>query len=419
MKKKIVLAYSGGLDTSVILKWLLEKGFEVITFTADIGQRDADLEKAKEKALKLGASKAYVIDLRKEFVEDYIFPVFKSGAIYENRYLLGTSVARPLISKKQIEIAGKEGAEYVSHGATGKGNDQVRFELSYYALNPKIKVFAPWKDKEFLAQFKGRSDMLAYAETHNIPVSQSIKQPYSEDENLLHISHEAGILEDPSIECPVEVYNRSNTPEKAPDKSTKIKITFKDGIPVKVENLENGVVKTDSLELFTYLNELGAENGIGHLDIVEDRYVGIKSRGIYETPGGTILYIAHRDIEGIAMDREVMRLRDMLSPELARLIYNGYWFSPEMDFLMAAINKSQEVIDGSVVLKLYKGNAYPISRESDSSLYDQKLSSMDEEGGYNQEDATGFIKINAVRLMAHNKIMHSKDKEPINFKEKK
>lgn len=419
MKKKIVLAYSGGLDTSVILKWLLEKGFEVITFTADIGQRDADLEKAKEKALKLGASKAYVIDLRKEFVEDYIFPVFKSGAIYENRYLLGTSVARPLISKKQIEIAEKEGAEYVSHGATGKGNDQVRFELSYYALNPKIKVFAPWKDKEFLSQFKGRSDMLAYAETHNIPVSQSIKQPYSEDENLLHISHEAGILEDPSIECPVEVYNRSNTPEKAPDKPTKIKITFKDGIPVKVENLENGVVKTDSLELFTYLNELGAENGIGHLDMVEDRYVGIKSRGIYETPGGTILYIAHRDIEGIAMDREVMRLRDMLSPELARLIYNGYWFSPEMDFLMAAINKSQEVIDGSVVLKLYKGNAYPISRESDSSLYDQKLSSMDEEGGYNQEDATGFIKINAVRLMAHNKIMHSKDKEPINFKEKK
>ena len=414
-KKKIVLAYSGGLDTSVILKWLLEKDFEVITFTADIGQKDADLEKAKEKALKLGASKAYIIDLRKEFVEDYIFPVFKSGAIYENRYLLGTSVARPLIAKKQIEIAEKEGAEYVSHGATGKGNDQVRFELSYYALNPKIKVFAPWKDKEFLSQFKGRSDMLKYAEEHNIPVSQSVKQPYSEDENLLHISHEAGILEDPSIECPKEVYNRSNTPETAPDKITKIKITFKDGIPTKVENLEDGTIKTDSLELFIYLNELGAENGIGHLDMVEDRYVGIKSRGVYETPGGTILYIAHRDIEGIAMDREVMRLRDMLSPELARLIYNGYWFSPEMDFLMASVNKSQEVIDGTVTMKLYKGNAYPIARESDSSLYDQKLSSMDEEGGYNQEDANGFIKINAVRLTAHNKIMTSKDKKPISF----
>jgi len=415
-KKKIVLAYSGGLDTSVILKWLLDKNFDVITFTADIGQADADLEKAKEKALKLGASKAYVVDLKKEFVENYIFPVFKSGAIYENRYLLGTSVARPLIAKKQIEIANNEGAEYVAHGATGKGNDQVRFELSYYALNPKIKVFAPWKDSEFLAKFKGRSDMLKYSEENHIPISQSVKKPYSEDENLLHISHEAGMLEDPSKECPADVYNRSNLPETAPDKVTKIQITFKDGIPVKVKNLEDGTVKTDSLELFTYLNKLGAENGIGHLDMVENRYVGIKSRGIYETPGGTILYIAHRDIEGIAMDREVMRLRDMLSPELARLIYNGYWFSPEMDFLMAAVNKSQEVIDGTVTMKLYKGNAYPLARESDSSLYDQKLSSMDEEGGYNQEDAKGFIKINAIRLIAHNKIMHSKNKNPINFK---
>ena len=413
--KKIVLAYSGGLDTSVILKWLLEKGFDVITFTANIGQKDADLELAKEKALKLGASKAYIVDLRKEFVEDYIFPVFKSGAIYENKYLLGTSVARPLIAKKQIEIATQEGADYVSHGATGKGNDQVRFELSYYALNPKIKVFAPWKDAEFLSQFKGRSDMLAYAEKNHIPVSQTVKQPYSEDENLLHISHEAGILENPAMECPSYVYNRSNTPEKAPDKVTKIQITFKDGIPVKVKNLENGVEKTDSLELFTYLNELGAENGIGHLDMVENRFVGIKSRGIYETPGGTILYVAHRDIEGIAMDREVMRLRDMLSPELARLIYNGFWFSPEMDFLMAAINKSQEVIDGTVTVKLYKGNAYPVARESDSSLYDQKLSSMDEEGGYNQQDSIGFIKINAIRLIAHNRIMNSKQKMPIEF----
>lgn len=416
-KKKIVLAYSGGLDTSVILKWLLEKGFDVITFTADIGQRDADLETAKEKALKLGASKAYIVDLKKEFVEDYIFPIFKSGAIYEDRYLLGTAIARPLIAKKQIEIAAKEGAEYVSHGATGKGNDQVRFELSYYALNPNIKVFAPWKDHEFLEQFKGRTDLLNYAEKHNIPVSQSVKQPYSEDENLLHISHEAGILEDPSKECPPEVYNRSNTPENAPDRVTRIKITFKDGIPVKVENLEDGTVKTDSLELFTYLNELGAENGIGHLDMVENRFVGIKSRGVYETPGGTILYIAHRDIEGIAMDREVMRLRDMLNSPLSELVYNGFWFSPEMDFLMAAIDKSQEVIDGTVTLKLYKGNAYPIARESNSSLYDQKLSSMDEEGGYNQEDAKGFIRINAVRLMAHNKIMKSKNKAPVEFAE--
>ncbi|MDR2760356.1 MAG: argininosuccinate synthase [Rickettsiales bacterium] len=414
-KEKIVLAYSGGLDTSIILKWLLNKGFDVITFTADIGQLDADIETAKQKALNLGASKAFVLDLKKEFVEDYIFPVFKSGAIYEGRYLLGTSVARPLIAKWQIEIALREGAERVSHGATGKGNDQVRFELSYLALNPKIKIYAPWKDAEFLNKFKGRTDLLRYAEENKIPVSQSAEQPYSEDENLLHISHEAGILENPAKECPEEVYNRSNTPEKAPDRVTKIKITFRDGIPIKVENMNDGVVKTDSLELFTYLNKLGAENGIGHLDMVENRFVGLKSRGVYETPGGAILYIAHRDIEGIAMDREVMRLRDMLSPELARLIYNGFWFSPEMDFLMAAINKSQEAIDGIVTMKLYKGNALPTARESDSSLYDQKLSSMDEEGGYNQENAKGFIQINSVRLAAHNKIMTSKGKKPINF----
>jgi argininosuccinate synthase len=418
-KKKIVLAYSGGLDTSVILKWLLDKGFDVVTFTADIGQRDSDLEQAKEKALKLGASNAYLLDLKKEFVENHIFPLLKSGAIYEGRYLLGTAIARPLIAKYQIEIAQKENAEYVSHGATGKGNDQVRFELSYYAINPNIKVFAPWKEEEFLAQFKGRTDMLKYAEEKHIPVSQTVEQPYSEDENLMHISHEAGMLEDPSTECPESVYNRSNTPENAPDKVTKIKITFKDGIPIRVENLDNGVVKDDSLELFEYLNQVGAENAIGQLDMVENRFVGIKSRGIYETPGGAILYIAHKDIEGIAMDREVMRLRDMLSPEIARTIYNGFWYSPEMDFLMAAVEKSQEVVDGSVILKLYKGNAYPISRESSSSLYDQKLSSMDEEGGFNQMDAKGFIKINSVRLQAHNKIMTSKNKRITNFTGKK
>ncbi|MDR0423126.1 MAG: argininosuccinate synthase [Rickettsiales bacterium] len=413
-KEKIVLAYSGGLDTSCILKWLIDKGYDVITFTADIGQGDADLKKVEEKAKALGA-KPYILDLRKEFVEKYIFPVFSSGAVYENRYLLGTSVARPLIAKKQIEIAEKEGANWVSHGCTGKGNDQCRFELSFYALNPKIKVYAPWKDQEFLDKFKGRSDLLKYAEENKIPVSQTTKQPYSEDENLLHISHEAGVLEDPNFITPDYVYNRSNTPEKAPDKVTKIKITFKDGIPIKVENLEDKTVKTDPLELFLYLNKLGAENGIGHLDMVENRFVGVKSRGVYETPGGTILYVAHRDIEGIAMDREVMRIRDMLAPEVARVVYNGFWFSPEMDFLMAAIKKSQEAIDGSVTLKLYKGNCFPLARESSSSLYDQKLSSMDEEGGYDQVDAKGFIKINAIRLVAHSKIMKGKGKDIIEF----
>lgn len=298
------------------------------------------------------------------------------------------------------------GAQFVSHGATGKGNDQVRFELSYYALNPKIKVIAPWKNTEFLATFKGRTDLLAYAEKHGIPTKQSASKPYSEDDNLLHISHEAGILEDPAHECEENIYSHTVSPEKAPDIPTKIKIEFKDGIPVKVTNLEDNTFKTDALDLFEYLNYLGRENGIGRLDMVENRFVGIKSRGVYETPGGTILHEAHKDIEGVAMDREVMRLRDMLSAKFAELVYNGFWFSPEMEFLMVAIDKSQEVIDGEVTLKLYKGTAYPIARTSPSSLYDQDLSSMDIEGGYNQEDAEGFIKINAIRLMAHRNIIN-------------
>lgn len=403
-KGKVVLAYSGGLDTSVILKWLLEEGYEVFTYIANIGQRE-DFDTAEKKALKIGATKVFIEDMRKEFVTDYIFPVYKANTIYEGRYLLGTAIARPLIAKKQIEIANAVGAEYVSHGATGKGNDQVRFELSYYALNPKIKVIAPWKNKAFLSAFKGRTDLLDYAKQHGIPTKQTASKPYSEDENLLHISHEAGILEDPAHECEEPIYSHTVSPENAPDTPTKIKIQFKDGIPVKVTNLENNTTKTDPLELFEYLNQLGRENGVGRLDMVENRFVGIKSRGVYETPGGTILHEAHKDIEGIAMDREVMRLRDMLSAKFAELVYNGFWFSPEMEFLMVAIDKSQEVIDGEVTLKLYKGNAYPVARKSPSSLYNQDISSMDIEGGYNQEDAEGFIKINAVRLMAHRKII--------------
>jgi len=404
-KGKVVLAYSGGLDTSVILKWLLEQGYEVFAYMADIGQKE-DFEAAEKKALKIGASKVFIEDMKKEFVTDYIFPVYKANTIYEGRYLLGTAVARPIIAKKQIEIAKRVNAEYVSHGATGKGNDQVRFELSYYALNPRIKVIAPWKNKTFLNMFKGRTDLLDYAAKHGIPTKQSASKPYSEDDNLLHISHEAGILEDPGHESEESIYSHTVSPEDAPDKPTKIKIEFKDGIPVKVTNLENNTIKTDALELFEYLNQLGRENGIGRLDMVENRFVGIKSRGVYETPGGTILHEAHKDIEGIAMDREVMRLRDMLSGKFAELVYNGFWFSPEMEFLMVAIDKSQEVIDGEVTLKLYKGTAYPVARTSPSSLYDQDLSSMDIEGGYNQEDAEGFIKINAIRLMAHRNIIN-------------
>ncbi len=403
-QEKIVLAYSGGLDTSVILKWLIDQGYEVIAYIADVGQED-DFQEAKKKALQIGASEVYIEDLREEFVRDFIFPAIQASAIYENRYLLGTALARPLIAKRQIELAAETGASYVSHGATGKGNDQVRFELTYYALNPSIKVFAPWKDREFLEQFKGRTDMLNYAEQKGIPVKASLKKPYSEDDNLLHISHEAGVLEDPAFKPGKDILSRITHPADAPDKVTSISITFRDGIPVKVENPEEGVSVTGHLELFNYLNELGCKNGIGLLDMVENRYVGIKSRGVYETPGASILFIAHMDIEGIAMDREVLRLRNMLSPKFAELAYNGFWYSPEMDFLRAALNKSQELIDGIVYLGLYKGNVLVEGRESPSALYDKDLSSMDIEGGFDQQDSEGFIKINAIRLMAHHAIL--------------
>jgi len=405
--KKVVLAYSGGLDTSVILKWLVNKGYEVICYVADVGQED-DFEAARKKALKLGASKVYVEDLKKELVEDYIFPALRGNALYEGRYLLGTAIARPLIAKRQVEIAIKEGTRYVSHGATGKGNDQVRFEFAYYALYPDVQIIAPWKDPEFLSAFKGRTDMLDYAEKYNIPVSASLKKSYSEDENLLHISHEAGILEDPAEPCPEEVYSRTKSPYDAPDKPTRIKVFFENGTPVKIENLESGETADDPLELFIYANNIAAENGIGRLDMVENRYIGIKSRGVYETPGGFLLWQAHRDLEGIAMDKEVMHLRDMLIPKFSELMYNGHWFSPEMDFLMSAFNKSQEAITGEVTMDLYKGNAYPVARYSPYSLYDQDLSSMEIEGGFDATDTKGFININAIRLKAHHVVLGRK-----------
>jgi len=407
MKEKVVLAYSGGLDTSCILKWLIEKGYDVIAYIADLGQNE-DLEAAKQKALACGASKVYIEDLKEEFVTDFIFPAIKANAIYEGRYLLGTSLARPVIAKKQIGIAKKENAQYVSHGATGKGNDQVRFELTYYALNPKIKVIAPWKNPEFLSKFKGRSDLIAYAKEKGIPVKATADKPYSTDANLMHISYESGVLENPKNPPTDDMLEWTKSPKQAPDKETKIEIHFKDGNPIKVLNKEDGTVKEKPLELFQYLNHLGAENGIGRIDIVENRFVGIKSRGVYETPGATILRAAHMDLEGIAMDREVMRLRDILSPKFAELVYYGFWFSPEMDFLMAAIDKSQELIDGVVYLSLYKGNVMVLGRESPSSLYNKDLSSMDIAGGFNQQDSEGFIKINAIRLMAHHEIMKLK-----------
>ncbi|MFQ6677608.1 MAG: argininosuccinate synthase [Fidelibacterota bacterium] len=406
MNKKVVLAYSGGLDTSVILKWLANKGYEVICFIGNVGQKE-DFSTVEKKALSTGASSVYTEDLQTEFVTDYIFPALKGNALYEGRYLLGTSLARPLLAKKQIDIAAREGAGYVSHGSTGKGNDQVRFELAYYALNPEIKVIAPWKDPEFLDQFKGRTDMIHYAKKWNIEITASKKRPYSEDENLMHISHEAGVLEDPALRANDDVFTISNTVQNTPDRETLIEIQFENGVPVLVKNLSDGTQKTDPLDLFLYLNKLGGENAIGQLDMVENRYIGIKSRGIYETPGGTILWAAHRDLEGISMDKEVMHLRDMLIPKFSELIYNGFWFSPEMDFIMSAFNKSQEAINGTVRMALYKGNMIPAGRESATSLYDQNLSSMDIEGGFNAMDSKGFININAIRLKAHHIVLHN------------
>jgi argininosuccinate synthase len=407
VKDKVVLAYSGGLDTSVILTWLIDEGYDVICFIADVGQ-DEDLKAAKEKAIKCGATKVYVEDLRAEFVTDFIFQALKGNAMYENRYLLGTSLARPLIAKKQIEIAQKEKAKYVAHGATGKGNDQVRFELTYYALNPSIHVIAPWKIPKYLQQFQGRSDLIKYAEAKGIPIKASVSKPYSEDGNLMHLSHEAGILEDTMLTPTEDMFEITKSPMDAPNKQTVIEIDFKNGLPVKVTNKNDGTVKTKPLELFLYLNELAKENGVGRIDIVENRFVGIKSRGVYETPGATILWAAHRDIEGIAMDREVMHIKQTLEPKFAELIYNGFWYSPEMDFLMAAFNKSQEFIDGKVVVGLYKGNVMMLGRESPTSLYNKELSSMDVEGGFDQTDSKGFIRINAIRLKAHKVILNKK-----------
>lgn len=403
-KDKVVLAYSGGLDTSVILKWLADKGLDVICFVGNVGQNE-DFEEIKQKALKTGASKVYIEDLQKEFVTNFIFPSIRGNAIYEGRYLLGTSLARPLLAKAQIEIAEKENAKYVSHGATGKGTDQVRFELGFYALNPSIKVISPWKDHDFLEQFKGRNDLLNYAEKWDIPVKASKDKSYSEDENLMHISHEAGILEDPAFRPPENLFSMTTSPKDAPDKETVIQIHFKNGNPVKVVNKNDKTTKTNPLELFMYLNELGSKNGIGRIDMVENRFIGIKSRGIYETPGATILFAAHQDLEGIAMDKEVMHIRNSLVSKFAEIIYNGFWFSPEMDFLMNAFDKSQEHIDGTVILALYKGNVNIIGRESPTSLYNQELSSMDVEGEFDAFDAKGFININAIRLKAHHLVL--------------
>jgi len=409
-QKKVVLAYSGGLDTACILKTLLQQGFEVVAYVANVGQLE-DFEDIERRARATGASEVFVEDLQHEFAADFIWPAIAGNAVYENRYLLGTALARPVIAKRHVEVARKVGATALAHGATGKGNDQVRFELAFAALAPDLEVIAPWKDPDFLARFQGRRDLLAFAAEHEIPVEATAEKPYSSDENLMHRSYEAGMLEDPDAAPPVDMFKLTRALESTPDNADRIVVRFKDAVPVEVEHLGDGTKISDPVKLLGYLNDLGGRHGIGRIDIVENRYVGIKSRGVYETPGGTILHAALRDLEGIAMDREVRRLRDMLSPRFAEIIYNGFWFSPEMDFIEAAFRKSSELIDGEVRLGLFKGNVLMEGRSSPSSLYDQDLSSMDIAGGYDQQDARGFIRVNALRLTAHRLIVEQVEEE--------
>ena len=405
---KVVLAYSGGLDTACILKTLLQQGHEVIAFVANVGQLE-DFDDIERRARATGASEVFVEDLRHEFVTDFIWPAIAGKAVYEHRYLLGTALARPIIAKRQVEIARKVGATALAHGATGKGNDQVRFELAFAALAPDLEVIAPWKDPDFLARFQGRLDLLAFAAEHEIPVEATADKPYSNDENLMHRSYEAGLLEDPDLAPPKDMFKLTRAIEDTPDSSDRVVVRFKDAMPIEVEHLGDGTRVTEPVALLEYLNDLGGRHGIGRIDIVENRFVGIKSRGVYETPGATILHAALRDLEGIAMDREVRRLRDMLSPRFAEIIYNGFWFSPEMDFIEAAFRQSAALIDGEVRLTLLKGNIVVEGRSSSSSLYDPDLSSMDIAGGYDQQDARGFIRLNALRLSAHHLIVEQSE----------
>lgn len=410
-KQKIVLAYSGGLDTSIILKWLKETyDAEIIAFTADIGQKD-ELDGLEAKALATGASKIYIDDLRDEFAKDFIFPMFQAGALYEGQYLLGTSIARPLIAKRMVEIARKEGATAIAHGATGKGNDQVRFELTVAALAPELEVIAPWRSDEFRDTFPGRAEMIAYAEKHGIPVTASAAKPYSTDRNLLHISFESGMLEDPwfdpSATSNKDMFVLSVDPEDAPDQAEYIELNFEKGNCVGL----NGDSMTP-LQVMERLNELGGKHGVGRVDMVENRFVGMKSRGVYETPGGTILFTAHRKMESLTMDREVMNLRDSLISRYATLVYNGFWFAPERLALQALVDESQKNVTGTVRLKLYKGNVIGAGVQSPVSLYNPNIATMeaDPTQAYNQGDATGFIRLNALRLKVSSGVQQNANK---------
>ena len=399
-KEKVVLAYSGGLDTSVIVHWLASQGYDVIALCLDLGQKVENLDEIRQKGLKAGAVDVLIEDVRKEFVEDYVFRAIEWNAVYEGTYLLGTSLARPLISKKQIEAAERFGASTVSHGATGKGNDQVRFELGYYALNPDIKIIAPWKIPEFYQRYPGRAQLIEYAQQNGIPVKATAEQPWSTDENLMHISFESGMLEDPWQEPKEEMFELSQSPKNAPDLEQILTIDFEEGLPVRLDGQEFAPV-----DLLTELNEIGGRHGIGRVDLVESRFVGMKSRGVYETPGGTILNIAHRAMESLTLDRGVIHLKDSLMPRFSQLVYNGFWFSPEMEILLEMGRSTQKRVSGTVRLKLYRGNCMVTGRKSDNSLYDEDIATMEaDEGNYDPRDSNGFIRLNALPLRIHRRL---------------
>ena len=399
-RKKVILAYSGGLDTSVILRWLIEKGYDIIAYCANVGQKD-DFVGMKRRALALGAKRVYIEDLRREFVTDYIWPAIRGNVVYEGRYLLGTSLARPLIAKRHVEIAAKERTKCCAHGATGKGNDQLRFEMAYLTLLPEAEIISPWKDQEFLDQFQGRDDLLDYANKHGITVPVKKGGNWSMDNNLFHISYEGEDLED-SMNPPSEkMFRMTRDIEKTPNKPTVVDIVFEKGNPVALKDLGTGKRWTSPVAILDNLNELAGMHGIGRIDIVENRFVGMKSRGVYETPGGTVLHIAHRDLEGITLDREVMHIRDSLIPKYAEIIYNGFWFSPEMEFLRNSFDYCQEFVTGTVRVRLYKSSAIAIGRKSYASMYDSEIASMSILGDYDQTDAWGFIRLNSMRLRKH------------------
>ncbi len=399
-KEKVVLAYSGGLDTSVIVHWLTSQGYDVIGLCLDLGQKVENLDEIRQKGLKAGAVEVLIEDVRKEFVEEYVLRAIEWNAVYEGTYLLGTSLARPLIAKKQIEAAERFGASTVSHGATGKGNDQVRFELGYYALKPNFKIIAPWKVPEFYQRYPGRAQLIEYAQQNGIPVKATTEQPWSTDENLMHISFESGMLEDPWQEPREEMFELSQSPKNAPDQEQTLTIDFEEGTPRTLDGQDY-----EPVDLLTKLNEIGGRNGIGRVDLVESRFVGMKSRGVYETPGGTILNIAHRAMESLTLDRGVINLKDSLMPRFSQLVYNGFWFSPEMEILLEMGRSTQKRVSGTVRLKLYRGNCMVTGRKSDNSLYDEDIATMEaDEGNYDPRDSNGFIRLNALPLRIHRRL---------------